>query len=124
MEYWHDTYGGLTMVALTKLIMFGIVTVCALTLTFIVLEFVEDKVKSKFSKKINRVHFYVSRDMDGRLYLYLGKPLRGISEFHGVAGKNIFVLTNNFKSFGLKQDDFKDLKWEDEPVEVFVNMEE
>ena len=112
------------MVALTKLIMFGIATVCALTLTFIVLEFVEDKVISKFSKKRNRVKFYVARDMDGRLYLYLGKPLRGIAEFHGVAGKNIFVLTNNFKSFGLNQDDFKNLKWEDEPVEVFVNMEE
>lgn len=110
------------MIVITKLIMLGIATVCALTLTFIVLEFVEDRVISKFSKKINRVHFYVSRDMDGRLYLYLGKPLRGIAEFHGVAGKNIFVLTNNFKSFGLNQDDFKDLKWEDEPVEVFLNM--
>ena len=112
------------MVVITKLIMFGIATVCALTLTFIVLEFVADKVKSTSSKKINRVHFYVSRDMDGRLYLYLGKPLRGIAEFHGFAGENIFVLTNNFKSFGLNKDDFKDLKWEDEPVEVFVNMED
>ena len=112
------------MVAIIKLIMIGIAVVCAVTLAFIALEFVEDKVKSKSSKKRNRVHFYVSRDMDGRLYLYLGKPLRGIAEFHGVAGKNIFVLTNNFKSFGLNQDDFKDLKWEDEPVEAFVNMEE
>ena len=110
------------MVAITKLIMIGIVVVCAVTLAFIVLDFVEYKVRSKFSKKINRVHFYVSRDMDGRLYLYLGKPLRGIAEFHGTAGKNIFVLTNNFKSVGLNQDDFKDLKWEDEPVEVFVNI--
>ena len=112
------------MVAITKLIMIGIAAVCAVTLAFIVREFVEDKVISKFSKKRNRAHFYVSRDMDGRLYIYLGKPLRGIAEFHGVAGKNIFVLTNNFKSFSLKQDDFKDLKWEDEPVEVFVNMED
>ena len=112
------------MIAITKLIMVGIVVVCCATLAFIVLEFVEDKVISKFSKKRNRVHFYVARDMDGGLYLYLGKPLRGIAEFHGVAGKNIFVLTNNFKSFGLNQDDFKDLKWGDEPVEVFVNMED
>ena len=112
------------MIAITKLIMVGIVVVCCATLAFILFDFVADKVKSKSSKKRNRVHFYVSRDMDGRLYLYLGKPLRGIAEFHGVAGKNIFVLTNNFKSFGLNQDDFKDLKWEDEPVEVFVNMEE
>ena len=112
------------MVAITKLIMLGIATVCALTLTFIVLEFVEDKVRSKFSKKRNRVHFYVARDMDGMIHLYLGKPLRGIAEFHGVGDKNIFVLAHNLKRFGLNTDDFKDLKWEDEPVEVFVNMEE
>lgn len=112
------------MVVITNLIMIGIAVVNSFVLAVIILDFVADKVMSKFSKKINRVHFYVSRDMDGRLYLYLGKPLRGIAEFHGVAGKNIFVLTNNFKSFGLNQDDFKDLKWEDEPVEVFVNMED
>ena len=112
------------MIVITKFIMLGIVVVCCATLAFILFDFVADEVDMVYSKKINRVHFYVSRDMDGRLYLYLGKPLRGIAEFHGVAGKNIFVLTNNFKSFGLNQDDFKDLKWEDEPVEVFVNMEE
>ena len=112
------------MVAITKLIMIGIAVVCCATLAFILFDFVADEVDRVYSKKRNRVHFYVSRDMDGRLYLYLGKPLRGIAEFHGVAGKYIFVLTNNFKSFGLKQDDFKDLKCEDEPVEVFVNMEE
>ena len=39
------------MIVITKLIMIGIAVVCAVTLTFIVLEFVEDKVKSKFSKK-------------------------------------------------------------------------
>ena len=112
------------MIMITKLIMLGIVVVCCATLAFIVLDFVEDKVRSKFSKNINRVHFYVSRDMDGRLYLYLGKPLRGIAEFHGFAGKNVFVLGSNLKSFGLNPNDFKDLKWEDEPLEVFVNMEE
>ena len=41
------------MIGVTKLIMIGIAVVCAVTLTFIVLEFVEDKVKSKFSKKRN-----------------------------------------------------------------------
>ena len=112
------------MVMITKLIMIGIAVVCAVTLAFIILDFVTDKVKNTSSKKINRVHFYVSRDMDGRLYLYLGKPLRGIAEFHGVAGKNIFVLTKNLKSFGLNPNDFKDLKWEDEPVEVFLNLED
>ena len=106
------------MVALTKLIIFGIATVCALTLTFIVLEFVADKVKSKSSKKINKVHFYVARDKNGRLYLYRGKPFRRDTYFYG----NVFSL--NFKSFDLNENDYKDLKWEDEPVEVFLNMED
>ena len=111
------------MVVITKLIMLGIVVVCCATLAFIVLEFVEDKVKSKFSKKRNRVHFYVARDMDGRLYLYLGKPFRGDGEFYG-KDANAFTLTCNFRRFGLNKNDYKDLKWEDEPVEVFVNMED
>ena len=112
------------MVVITKLIMLGIVVVCSVTLAFIVLEFVEDRVISKLSKKRNRVHFYIARDMDGMIHLYLGKPLRGIAEFYGVGDKNIFVLAHNLKCFGLNTDDFKDLKWEDEPVEVFVNMED
>ena len=112
------------MVVITKLIMLGIAVVCAVTLAFIVLEFAEDKVMSKFSKKRNRVHFYVARDMDGRLYLYLGKPLKGIAEFHGARDKNRCFLTHKLERLGLNLDDFKDLKWEDEPVEVFVNMED
>ena len=112
------------MIAITKLIMIGIVVVCAVTLAFIVLDFVEYKVRSKFSKKINRVHFYVARDMDGIIFLYIGKPIRGIARFHGFRDKNSFALTHNLKRLGLNTDDFKDLKWEDEPVEVFVNMEE
>ena len=113
------------MLVITKLIMLGIATVCALTLTFIVLEFVVDKVKSTSSKNINRVHFYVARDMDGRIYLYLGKPERRKSCFitYGVTS-NFIANEDNFKDIGLNPDDFKDLKWEDEPVEVFVNMEE
>lgn len=112
------------MIVITKLIMAGIAIVCAVTLVFIMLDFITDRIKNKPSKKINRVHFYVARDMDGMIHLYLGKPLRGIAEFHGVGDKNIFVLAHNLKRFGLNTDDFKYLKWEDEPIEVFVNMEE
>ena len=112
------------MVAITKLIMIGIAVVCAVTLAFIVLEFVEDKVKNTSSKKTNRVHFYVARDKNGELWLYIGKPIRGIAEFHGVMDKNMFALTRNLKRFGLNKDDFKNLKWEDEPLEVFLNMED
>lgn len=112
------------MVAITKLIMIGIAVVCAVTLAFIILDFVEYKVRSKFSKKINRVHFYVARDMDGGLYLYLGKPFRGDGEFHGNNNANVFTLTGNFRSFSLNKNDYKNLHWKDEPVEVFVNMED
>lgn len=113
------------MVMITKLIMLGIATVCALTLIFIVLEFVEDKVISKFSKKINRVHFYVVKDMDGNLWLYMGKSNRSVNEFEPASNEYCVVLTNNnFEVFGLNENDYKDLKWEDEPVEFFVNMED
>lgn len=112
------------MVVITKLIMIGIAVVCAVTLAFIILDFVEDKIISKFSKKRNRVHFYVARDMDGGFYLYLGKPFRGDGEFHGNNNANVFTLTGDFRSFGLNKNDYKNLHWKDEPVEVFVNMED
>lgn len=114
------------MLVITKLIMIGIAVVCAVTLAFIILDFVSDKVKSKFLKKRNRVHFYVARDKSGLLNLYIGKPERAYSIFVIFCGDCVCHLENeyDFKKFGLKADDFKDLKWEDEPVEVFVNMED
>lgn len=114
------------MIAITKLIMLGIACVCAVTFVFIVLDFVNDKVKSASSKKINRVHFYVARDKCGLLYLYLGKPERAYSCFLATGGACICRMEKEYdsKKFGLKTDDFKDIKWEDEPVEVFVNMED
>ena len=116
--------GGLTMVVVTKLIVLGIACVCAVTLALIVLEFVEDKVKSKYSKNRNHVKFYVARDKDGSLWLYMGKPKRSVNEFESANEYCVILTDYDFTSFGLNQDDFKDLKWEDEPVEVFVNMED
>ena len=73
----------------------------------------------------NNVHFYVARDKDGGLYLYLGKPFRGSSDFYGNPDKGSSFLTyHNFEYFGLNENDYKDLKWKDEPLEVFVNMED
>lgn len=114
------------MIMITKLIIIGIAVVCVVTLSFIVLEFVEDKVMSASSKKINRVKFYVARDKSGLLNLYIGKPERAYSRFLAHCGACICHLEKeyDFKKFGLKSDDFKDLKWEDEPLEVFLNMEE
>ena len=114
------------MVVITKLIILGISIVCAVTLAFIVLDFVEYKVRSKFSKKINRVHFYVARDKNGELWLYLGKPIRedeSCTFRHNKLG-NTIRNSSCFELFGLTINDYKDLKWEDEPVEVFLNMED
>ena len=80
---------------------------------------------AKQEEPVNRVHFYVAKDKDGDLYLYLGKPFRGSSEFYSNPDKGSILLTyHNFEYFGLNENDYKDLKWEDEPLEVFVNMED
>lgn len=112
------------MVVLTKLIMIGIATVCALTLTFIVLEFVEDKVISKFSKKRNRVKFYVARDKNDELFLYMGKPFRSINKFHPYQNGCIITSDDDLSNFELNKDNYDNLKWEDEPIEVFLNLED
>ena len=73
----------------------------------------------------NKVHFYVARDEDGELWLYIGKPHRVYNRFCPSERKGVFALTRYlFKSFGLNKKDYANLKWEDEPLEVFVNMED
>lgn len=111
---------------ITKLIILGIAVVNSFVLAVIILGFVADKVRSKSSKKRNRVKFYVARDKNGLLYLYIGNPERAYSCFLSHCGFCVCRLENeyDFKKIGLNPDDFKDLKWEDEPVEVFVNMED
>ena len=113
------------MIVITKLIMIGIAIVCAVTLAFIALEFVADKVRSKSSKKRNRVHFYVARDTDGLLWIYIGKPYRGRTKFFSDVKKgSCAICCHDFEIFGINENDYKDLKWKDEPVEVFLNMED
>ena len=73
-------------------------------------------------KPKNNVHFYVARDKNGRLFLYLSKPFRRGDEFFSNEHGNIML--HDLKNFGLNPDDFKDLKWEDEPVEVFLNLDD
>ena len=113
------------MIMITKLIMIGIAVVNSFVLAVIILDFVTDKVKSASSKKINRVHFYVARDMDGLLWLYIGKPYRGRIKFFGDLKKgSCTICCNDFEIFGINGNDYKNLHWEDEPVEVFLNMED
>ena len=71
---------------------------------------------------MNKVHFYVARDKNSILYLYLGKPKRADFYFMPCKDGYCFVDILYLRKFGLNPDDFKDLKWEDEPVEVFLSL--
>ena len=80
--------------------------------------------KSK-NKLRNKVHFYVARDKDRTLCLYIGKPFRGNTQFCAKISNGVIVLTQyHFKILGLNEKDYANLKWEDEPVEVFLNMKD
>ena len=78
------------------------------------------------SKPINKVHFYLVRDKNGDLCLYFGKPIRLDDEFISRWTEGVIFLgcDDYLKSFGLNKNDYDYLKWEDEPVEVFLNLED
>ena len=78
----------------------------------------------KEEKPKNNVHFYVARDKNGELFLYMSKPFRGVNQFHAHQNGCIITSDNYFSNFGLNKYDYANLKWEDEPVEVFVNTED
>lgn len=69
----------------------------------------------------NKVRFYVARDKNDRLFLYIGKPIRCNTYFISI--NSVFMFPCHvFHYFGLNENDFDNLKWEDEPVEVFLNL--
>ena len=86
----------------------------------------------------NKVHFYIVRDEYNELFLFLGKPIRK----KNIIGKGLWtnatldvvlLATNGLgtlppltllSDYNVDENDFKDLKWEDEPVEVFLNMDD
>ena len=70
----------------------------------------------------NKVHFYVARDSDGILFLYMGKPIRSTSEFLPSDCGRLINSSRNFSKYGLNEDDYAYLKWEDDPVEVFITL--
>lgn len=76
----------------------------------------------------NNVHFYVTRDSDpfneGLLTLWLNKPERGVDIWY--VGKSLardIAVGSDLVLFGLSLSNYKNLKWEDEPIEVFLNLE-
>ena len=80
--------------------------------------------KIKLAESRNKVHFYVARDKNGNLWLYMGKPFKNDSQFYADSGKGVFILPLCIFEFYLNENDYANLKWEDEPVEVFINMED
>ena len=92
-----------------------------LILVIIIVTIYEIKLKNQ-----NKVHFYVARDKTHNLlWSYLGKPIRfkddaWIPDKHGT----VINSESSFEIIGLNKKDYDNLKWEDEPVEVFLNLED
>ena len=98
-----------------------IITLAFIAGSFITLLFIDKKIIKNIRKSKNNVHFYVARDKNGDLWLYIGKPFRGDNTFY--TSYKVVCLADDLSRFGLKYEDFDYLKWEDEPVEVFLNLE-
>ena len=94
--------------------------IIAFIIAFIVALYYQHMIK--LAKPRNKVHAYVARDKNGSLWLYFNKPIRGVENFFGVG--NVPLSQRKIKYLGLNKADYDNLKWEDEPVEVFVNMED
>lgn len=79
---------------------------------------------AKQEEPANKVHFYVAREHDGALRLYMGKPIRceGIFVSCREKGGRCLGRDGDLEMYGLNEKDYKDLKWECEPLEVFINM--
>lgn len=78
---------------------------------------------SKDKQPKNKVHFYVARNKNNKLALWFGKPFRGINSWINM--DNSVILTNGkLNLYGLDVEDYNNLKWEDEPVEVLLNLDD
>lgn len=80
----------------------------------------------KDKKPRNKVHFYVARDKNGPLWLYMGKPIRDRITFIPCREKGVLYMGRNseLKKYDINEHDYDSLRWEDEPVEVFLNLED
>ena len=81
---------------------------------------------AKQEEPVNKVRFYVARDKDGTLRLYMGKPIRRESAFVSCwkEGGKCMGLDSDLRMYGLNENDYADITWECEPLEVFVNMDD
>lgn len=93
-------------------------------LAFIIVFCYEYKIRNLSAKPKNNVHFYVARDKNGELFLYLGKPFRGRYAYRSKSDGVIHLNWLNIKKYGLNEHDYDNLKWENKPVEVFINIKD
>lgn len=93
-------------------------------LLFIILFIIQSiKIRKLSANAKNNVHFYIARDEDNLLWLYLGKPIRSEQVFTDPSPCRIIRSEKYFSKYGLDVNDYVNLKFEDEPVEVFLNLE-
>ena len=104
----------MTITCIISFVVGAMLTMCAIGL----MSYQKDK------KQQNNVHFYAARDKCGMLWLYLSKPVRGKKSFECNTHGCVTAYDSLFENLGLNKNDYKDLKWEDEPVEVFLNLED
>ena len=91
-------------------------------IAFIIVFYYERKIRRTEPK--NKVHFYVTREKNGTLWLYMGKPIKK-EHFYVICNYGIIIASvDRFSGYGLDKNDYANLKWEDEPVEVFLNLED
>lgn len=93
---------------------------------FILAIFIVVMYEIELRKPKNNVHFYVARDKDKTLWLYIGRPIKDevFKSFTFNERGGVIMSWNWFERLGLNRDDYKDLKWEDGPKEVFLNLED
>ena len=80
--------------------------------------------RNDVQKQTNNVHFYVAKDKSGALWLYMGKPIRTTVGFLSSHYCRFLGIGEEFSQYGLNMHDFDNLKWEDEPVEVYINFKD
>ena len=93
-------------------------------MAFIIIFCYEYRIRLIKTEPKNKVHFYVARDKIGDLFLYMGKPIKDGISYKAKFDCVIYLNRFNIENYGLNKNDYANLKWEDEPVEVFLNLED
>lgn len=93
----------------------------------VIIAIVIDEIKPR--KPRNKIHFYIQRDGYGIFHLSIGRLTREskLGLWMPIRGKSCRIASSNtyipyFKELNLSFPEHKNLKWEDEPVEIYLNL--